>query len=195
MKKITTYERIVILVLTITMVLMGITIYKTVGRIRELTDEVSQLIALPIEPIAAEEELKDVEAAPIPVPVGRYANLAETMTAEEKALAALVVYHESRGEPIEGQVAVAEVVFNRTLSEYGGATSVRDVIYADGQFSCADALTSVAIREPECLTAAYEVVDMVLASTTYQLPEYYMYFGTSKPSTSDYIKIGHHYFY
>ena len=32
-------------------------------------------------------------------------------------------------------------------------------------------------------------------SITYQLPEYYMYFGTSKPSTSDYIKIGHHYFY
>ena len=127
--------------------------------------------------------------------VGRYATLAETMTAEEKALAALVVYHESRGEPIEGQIAVAEVVFNRALSEYGGATSVCDVIYADGQFSCADALTRVAIVEPECLTTAYEVVDTVLASTTYQLPEYYMYFGTSKPSTSDYIKIGHHYFY
>ena len=194
MKKITTYERIVILVLTITMVLMGITIYKTVGRIRELTDEVSQLIALPIEPIVAEEELKDVEATPIPAPVGRYANLAETMTAEEKALAALVVYHESRGEPIEGQVAVAEVVFNRTLSEYGGATSVRDVIYADGQFSCANALTSVAIREPECLTTAYAVIDQVLASTTYIVPEHYMYFSTSRPKTSDFQQIGNHYF-
>ena len=43
---------------------------------------------------------------------------------------------------------VAEVVFNRTLSEYGGATSITDVIYADGQFSCADALTNAAIREP-----------------------------------------------
>ena len=189
MKKITTYERIIILLLLIAMIGMGVGIYKATNRINELTAEAHELIILPEEP----EEAIELEV--VSEPTGRYAQLAEQITAEEKALTALVVYHESRGEPIEGQMAVAEVVFNRTLSEYDGATSIYDVIYADGQFSCADALTSVAIREPECLTAAYEVVDMVLASTTYQLPEYYMYFGTSKPSTSDYIKIGHHYFY
>lgn len=70
-----------------------------------------------------------------------------------------------------------------------------DVIYADGQFSCADALTNAAIREPACLTTAYEVVDAVLASTTYIVPEYYMYFSTSQPKTSDFKQIGHHYFY
>ena len=127
--------------------------------------------------------------------IGRYASIAETISPKEKALTALVVYHESRGEPIEGQVAVTEIVFNRTLSEYGGATSITDVIYADGQFSCADALTNAAIREPACLTTAYEVVDAVLASTTYNVPEYYMYFKTTPPKTSDFKQIGHHYFY
>ena len=127
--------------------------------------------------------------------VGRYAAIADTISPKEKALTALVVYHESRGEPIEGQMAVAEVVFNRTLSQYGGATSITDVIYADGQFSCADALTNAAIREPACLTTAYEVVTAVLASTTYIVPAHYMYFSTSQPKTSDFKQIGHHYFY
>lgn len=192
MKKLTTYERIIILLLLITMIGMGIGMYKVVDHINKFTAEIPELIILPTEVEGPEEAIEPEVALES---TGRYTQLAEQITAEEKALTALVVYHESRGEPIEGQMAVAEVVFNRTLSEYDGATSIYDVIYADGQFSCADALTSVAIREPECLTTAYEVVDTVLASTTYQLPEYYMYFGTSKPSTSDYIKIGHHYFY
>ena len=192
MKKLTTYERIIILLLLITMIGMGIGMYKVVDHINKFTAEIPELIILPTEVEGPEETLEPEVALES---TGRYVQLAEQITAEEKALTALVVYHESRGEPIEGQMAVAEVVFNRTLSEYDGATSIYDVIYADGQFSCADALTSVAIREPECLTTAYEAVDTVLASITYQLPEYYMYFGTSKPSTSDYIKIGHHYFY
>lgn len=192
MKKLTTYERIIILLLLITMIGMGIGMYKVVDHINKFTAEIPELIILPTEVEGPEEAIEPEVALES---TGRYTQLAEQITAEEKALTALVVYHESRGEPIEGQMAVAEVVFNRTLSEYDGATSIYDVIYADGQFSCADALTSVAIREPECLTTVYEVVDTVLASTTYQLPEYYMYFGTSKPSTSDYIKIGHHYFY
>lgn len=188
MKKLTTYERIIILLLLITMIGMGIGMYKVVDHINKFTAEIPELIILPEEP----EEVIELEV--VSEPTGRYSQLAEQITAEEKALTALVVYHESRGEPIEGQMAVAEVVFNRTLSEYDGATSIYDVIYADGQFSCADALTSVAIREPECLTTAYEVVDTVLASTTYVVPEDYMYFSTSQPRTSDFKQIGHHYF-
>lgn len=149
----------------------------------------------PVLIIATEEPIEvAVEEQNVMTTIGRYEQIAQTISAKEKALTALVVYHESRGEPIEGQIAVAEVVFNRTLSEYGGATSITDVIYADGQFSCADALTNAAIREPACLTTAYEVVDAVLASTTYIVPEYYMYFSTSQPKTSDFKQIGHHYF-
>lgn len=191
MKKLTTYERIIILLLLITMIGMGIGMYKVVDHINKFTAEIPELIILPTEVEGPEEAIEPEVALES---TGRYTQLAEQITAEEKALTALVVYHESRGEPIEGQMAVAEVVFNRTLSEYDGATSIYDVIYADGQFSCADALTSVAIREPECLTTAYEVVDTVLASTTYVVPEDYMYFSTSQPRTSDFKQIGHHYF-
>lgn len=191
MKKLTTYERIIILLLLITMIGMGIGMYKVVDHINKFTAEIPELIILPTEVEGPEEAIEPEVALES---TGRYTQIAEQITAEEKALTALVVYHESRGEPIEGQMAVAEVVFNRALSEYDGATSIYDVIYADGQFSCADALTSVAIREPECLTAAYEVVDTVLASTTYVVPEDYMYFSTSQPKTSDFKQIGHHYF-
>lgn len=191
MKKLTTYERIIILLLLITMIGMGIGMYKVVDHINKFTAEIPELIILPTEVEGPEEAIEPEVALES---TGRYTQIAEQITAEEKALTALVVYHESRGEPIEGQMAVAEVVFNRTLSEYDGATSIYDVIYADGQFSCADALTSVAIREPECLTTAYEVVDTVLASTTYVVPEDYMYFSTSQPRTSDFKQIGHHYF-
>lgn len=191
MKKLTTYERIIILLLLITMIGMGIGMYKVVDHINKFTAEIPELIILPTEVEGPEEAIEPEVALES---TGRYTQLAEQITAEEKALTALVVYHESRGEPIEGQMAVAEVVFNRTLSEYDGATSIYDVIYADGQFSCADALTSVAIREPKCLTTAYEVVDTVLASTTYVVPEDYMYFSTSQPRTSDFKQIGHHYF-
>ena len=191
MKKLTTYERIIILLLLITMIGMGIGMYKVVDHINKFTAEIPELIILPTEVEGPEEAIEPEVALES---TGRYTQLAEQITAEEKALTALVVYHESRGEPIEGQMAVAEVVFNRTLSEYDGATSIYDVIYADGQFSCADALTSVAIREPECLTTAYEVVDTVLTSTTYVVPEDYMYFSTSQPRTSDFKQIGHHYF-
>lgn len=191
MKKITTYERIIILLLLLATVSVGVGTYAVNKHISELTAEIPELIVLPTE---VEEPEDAVEPDVALESTGRYVQLAEQITAEEKALTALVVYHESRGEPIEGQMAVAEVVFNRTLSEYDGATSIYDVIYADGQFSCADALTSVAIREPECLTTAYEVVDTVLASTTYVVPEDYMYFSTSQPRTSDFKQIGHHYF-
>ena len=44
----------------------------------------------------------------------------------------LAVYHEARGEPIEGQEAVAEVVINRSEARH---KSVCAVVYEPSQFS------------------------------------------------------------
>lgn len=44
------------------------------------------------------------------------------------------IYHESRGEPIDGQIAVAHVILNRTKSERY-PNSVCKVIYQKKQFS------------------------------------------------------------
>lgn len=106
---------------------------------------------------------------------------------------ALAVYHESRGEPHGGQRAVAETILNRVLSVQFPDT-VKEVIYQDGQFDCAGALLSEAIREPGALANCFDVVDEVFMESEYAIPEYYCFFSTGRPKTSDYIQIGNHYF-
>ena len=126
---------------------------------------------------------------------GRYASISEEITQKERGLLALVIYHESRGECVEGQEAVAEVVFNRYLSHFDGKTTIEDLIYAENQFSCSPYLTTAAIHEPECLANAFDVLGRVIDETEYNVKDTYMYFNTKQPKTSDYVKIGNHYFY
>lgn len=133
-------------------------------------------------------------AEPVPEPAGRYEAVAASITDKDKALTALTIYHESRGESYEGQRAVAEVIFNRALSDRW-PNLVGDVIYQKGQFACSGVLTTSAIREPGCLAAAFEVAEDVLQEKEYALPAHYCFFQTKKPRTEDYIKIGNHYFY
>lgn len=156
------------------------------------------------EPTTLLEEFEDVpEKTPVvceeieePAPSElRYAHLALSITQEEKALMALTVYHESRGEPRDGQRAVAETILNRVLSDrFSEVTTVKEVIYQKGQFDCAAALTTQPIREPACLTNCFEVVNEVIMETEYAIPAHYLFFSTHCPSTDDYIKIGNHYF-
>lgn len=56
------------------------------------------------------------------------------MIAESIACIALAVYHESRGEPLEGQMAVAEVILRRTKASRWPDDPC-DVVYQDWQFS------------------------------------------------------------
>lgn len=50
---------------------------------------------------------------------------------------AQAIYYESRGEPIEGQIAVAWVILNRALSPHF-PDSIHSVVYQDNQFSYVD---------------------------------------------------------
>lgn len=60
-------------------------------------------------------------------------SIPSTFDAEMRCLAG-AIYFESRGEPLVGQLAVAEVILNRTESRrFGG--SVCDVVTQKGQFS------------------------------------------------------------
>ena len=45
------------------------------------------------------------------------------------------VYHESRGEPLDGQAAVARVVMNRTKFPKQFGSTICEVVYQPGQFS------------------------------------------------------------
>jgi N-acetylmuramoyl-L-alanine amidase len=84
-----------------------------------------------------------LEAAPAPAPVAtKAANLAQlvalqtipqTLDREAECLAASV-YFESKGEPLEGQLAVAEVVINRAESGGRFPPSICKVVFQKGQF-------------------------------------------------------------
>lgn len=47
---------------------------------------------------------------------------------------ATVMAHESRGEPLNGQIAVAEVVINRTIKRHRGAKTICETVYSKRQF-------------------------------------------------------------
>ena len=151
---------------------------------QEVPCAISEIVAEP-EPIIEE-----------PV-VTRYSAIAESISQNEKGLMAMVVDHESRGEPHDGQRAVAEVILNRTLSDQFPGT-IEKVIYqkynGKYQFSCAPALTTAAIQEPGALANCFDVVDEVLAETEYAVPAHYYFFSTGSTKKADHIKIGHHTF-
>ena len=56
-------------------------------------------------------------------------------TEEEIHLLAAIVYYESGWEPAAGQLAVANVILNRVLSPRFKQNTIKDVIFAPGQFS------------------------------------------------------------
>lgn len=149
--------------------------------------------------VAAEPEVVVVYMEPEKEtpPPAFYADFAD-LTDEERGLLAMVVYRECRGQERNGQKAVAEVVLNRVRNpEFPSA--VKEVVYQkwDGyyQFSCAPALTTQSIQELNCLSYAFGVVDEVTSEAETVIPDRYLYFSTKAPKTSDYMKIGDHYFW
>lgn len=63
-------------------------------------------------------------------------SIADAKCDEQKALA-LNIYHEARGEPLEGKLMVAEVVINRVESKRF-PKSICGVIYDENQFEWVD---------------------------------------------------------
>ena len=122
---------------------------------------------------------------------GKYSAI--TMSDAERAIVALTVYHEARGEGTDGMRAVLEVILNRVLSERWPSTATA-VIYAPGQFAVASYLKTANINELDKLAQAFSLVDEVLSETEYILPDDYVYFATSKVNGKDFIQIGNHYF-
>ena len=70
------------------------------------------------------------------------------LTDTEADTLARVIWLEARGEPFDGQQAVAEVVFNRMLSPEFPDT-LDEVIYQEGQFSTAERVQSAEPTETQ----------------------------------------------
>lgn len=135
---------------------------------------------LAVAPDVAAHEPQTPEPPPEPEP--RYAEI----TAEERELLARVVYAESNTEPLEGQIAVAQVVLNRVRSESFPDT-VSEVIYQERQFSTASILGSVVPNETN-----YEAVDA--AFETEVVPYEVLYFSRGAENDRVWGRIGAHVF-
>lgn len=110
-----------------------------------------------------------------PEPESRYADL--KISEEDIYTLACLVYHEARGEPFEGQVAVIEVVLNRMLSPYFPDTVEEVVFHKYGdvwQFSPAPYLWTA---EPD--TTQYAAVHTAIYNPESILPVETVYFSRS----------------
>lgn len=140
------------------------------------------------------EAISTPEPTPTPEPepqtVARYA--AVSMTEEERRELAAIIYLEARGEPAEGQQAVAEVVLNRVISP-NFPDSVRDVLHqgegtAVPQFSTIGLLSAA---EPE--QAQYDAIDAALYGPSI-LPDDVVFFSRNGENDRVWGKIGNHVF-
>lgn len=78
------------------------------------------------------------------------------LTTEERNLLARMIWVEARGECPDGQQAIAEVVFNRMMSDRFPNT-ISGVIYAEGQFNSVPFL-----KDAEPYQAQYQAIDRAL---------------------------------
>lgn len=98
-----------------------------------------------------------------------------TLTMDERELLARMVWVEARGEPFEGQQAVAEVVLNRLVAS-NFQDSIESIIMAQGQFNSARFLD-----EAEPIQTQYEAVEHALKGP-YVTPINTVYFSQYPPS-------------
>ena len=109
------------------------------------------------------------------------------LTPEERQLLASVIWVEARGESLEGQQAVAEVVFNRMLSSQFSDT-LNDVIYGKEQFRSVPYL-----KDAQPQQAQYQAIDRALYGQRI-LPSGVVYFARMPSRDAIWGEIGHHVF-
>jgi spore germination cell wall hydrolase CwlJ-like protein len=91
---------------------------------------------------------------------------------------AQVLYYEARSESVEGQLLVAEVVLNRTVSEEF-SNSTCGVVYQEGQFSWARDPPEI-LEEKEWL-AAVQLASEILQGGQELLGTEALYFHSGSP--------------
>jgi len=131
-----------------------------------------------------EEITRYVEATP-DLEAARYPDL--ELGIAERQLLARVIWAEARGESLEGQQAVAEVVLNRLASK-NFPDNLRDVIYGENQFRSVDKL-----EDAELSQAQYQAMEKALYGP-YILPKDVVYFATYPTNDKEWGTIGGHIF-
>ena len=126
------------------------------------------------ESVAAKGEVMPKTSAPRPRPSGSACSTRRSRAKSEKCLAE-AVYFEARGEAVRGQIAVAQVVMNRTFSGFYPNT-VCGVVYQNKnhhlacQFTFACDNVADVVREPDMWDRAKKIAKAMLDGQLW-LPE------------------------
>lgn len=101
-----------------------------------------------------------------------------SITEEERELITRIIVTESRGEPLEGKIAVAQVILDRWLNRGG---SITDILLSPNQFAKP---YSKSIEEyPDCRLATHLVFD--LGYRVFEEPTLFFF----NPKTADYSQV------
>lgn len=159
--------------------------------------QITPVAAAPAAPIAAVEPAATVEE--------EYNTLAEAVAAQDHAAAdealqclAGAIYFESKGEPLTGQLAVAEVIINRAKSGRFPA-DVCAVVKQRGQFSFVRGGQIPNINAGTAYSTAIAVAKVALADAWNSPAEKALYFNTADRRPAGRVikvaSIGNHVFY
>jgi N-acetylmuramoyl-L-alanine amidase len=121
-------------------------------------------------------------------------------TAEHMFWIAVNIYHEARGECLEGQIAIGHVVINRCLKH---SVTVKEVILAPWQFSWHNENSYPAIDDYQalshCLNVAEAIINERLSGKDLWRADHYFNPGKVLPKWASGMKlikrIGNHDFY
>lgn len=126
----------------------------------------------------------------------------DNVDSEQQECLAMNIYHEARGESVEGQLAVAHVTTNRVKhSEW--SDNICDVVYQPKQFSWTFTIKDQTPREDDAWNQANIIArDVMLGNTTdptdgavFYHTDYVNPFWAQRPETKVVKVIGTHIFY
>ncbi len=117
-----------------------------------------------------------------------YHEIAKNITSADRDILAKIVYLEARDQSYLGQKAVAEVIFNRILSDEFPDT-VEKVIFQKNQFTPAYRIPYTTPTQEQ-----YDAVDEVLSEIYTVLDAGVVFFSMGQYNKYLYEKIGDHYF-
>lgn len=110
------------------------------------------------------------------------------LSQSERDTLAKIIWREARGESIQGQQAVAEVVLNRLISDRFGGNTVGAIVFAEGQFVTAKFVPDTTADELQ-----YKAIDMALSGPNI-LPTDVFYFSRTPATKNIWGRIGKHIF-
>lgn len=122
---------------------------------------------------------------PAPKGQSRYPYL--ELTDEDKKLMASIIWLEARGEPFEGQQAIAEIMLNRLLSD-GFPDNMKGIVLAEGQFRTTKFLDDAKPGELQ-----YKAIDRALSGPNI-VPMDVFYFARFATNQNIWGTIGRHIF-